>query len=521
MFKALLRKQFQETLRTFTTGRKGDKPSKLGKGGFLVLYIICFISLCAAFFGVSEALMGAIKVTGQMWLYYSLLALMALAFAVVGSAFSSYTSLYNAKDNELLLSLPIPPLYILIVRMISVYTLGLLFESVVLIPGMIVYWIEVKFSLLSIICPIISLFMIGCFGLALSCVLGWVVGLIAARSKNKNISTVIFTLLFLALYYVFYFNANELLSKLIANLDNIKMGVHLVGSAMTGKLLPLLVVIVFAALVLAAVCYVLSRSFIGIVTKKTAEVKREYKQEKTLVKSSVRKALLMKELKRFTGSAVYMLNCGLGIILMPAMGIFLLIKLKEFSELLVLVPEGFIPVGILSAVILAASMDSITAPAISLEGKYFWVARSLPLKAIEILNSKIELHELLTIPPALITAIMLCIAFKVDWVLSVQIIAAIFVAIVVQAQFGLLLNLKMPNLQWTNEAVPVKKSIPVLISIFGGWLFALIPFGLFFLVRNILDPSVYIIFVLVALVLISRLLGKWMRTEGVLIFDSL
>ena len=42
--------------------------------------------------------------------------------------------------------------------------------------------------------------------------------------------------------------------------------------------------------------------------------------------ASPNKALLEKEFRRFLGSPNYMLNCGLGIILLPALGIVLLVK---------------------------------------------------------------------------------------------------------------------------------------------------------------------------------------------------
>ncbi len=58
---------------------------------------------------------GAALPLGYGWLYYALMGLLALAFGVFGSVFSTYAGLYQAKDNELLLSMPIPPRRILLV----------------------------------------------------------------------------------------------------------------------------------------------------------------------------------------------------------------------------------------------------------------------------------------------------------------------------------------------------------------------------------------------------------------------
>ena len=157
MFKTLLKKQFKEIFMVFTTGRKGNGKKKNSKVGYIVLYAICFLSLLVAFYGISDTLGGAILPMGINWLFYTLLALMAIALAVVGSAFSSYTALYNARDNELLLSLPIPPVYLLICRMIVIFTLSLVFETVVLLPAAVYYWIHVGPTVMNIVAPIIGI----------------------------------------------------------------------------------------------------------------------------------------------------------------------------------------------------------------------------------------------------------------------------------------------------------------------------------------------------------------------------
>ena len=60
---------------------------------------------------------------------------------VVGSVFITYSTLYQAKDNDLLLSMPIPVSKILFTRLFGVYVMGLLFEVLVMIPALIV-WIN-------------------------------------------------------------------------------------------------------------------------------------------------------------------------------------------------------------------------------------------------------------------------------------------------------------------------------------------------------------------------------------------
>lgn len=51
----------------------------------------------------------------------------------------TYPTLYAARDNEFLLSLPIPPGTILLARMTGLYLLTLFFQVLVLLPAGIVY----------------------------------------------------------------------------------------------------------------------------------------------------------------------------------------------------------------------------------------------------------------------------------------------------------------------------------------------------------------------------------------------
>lgn len=59
------------------------------------------------------------------WLYFALMGLLAILLGSFGSVFNTYSGLYLAKDNDLLLSMPIPVNAIMGARLLSVYLLGL------------------------------------------------------------------------------------------------------------------------------------------------------------------------------------------------------------------------------------------------------------------------------------------------------------------------------------------------------------------------------------------------------------
>ena len=94
--------------------KKGN--GKKTSGGWLV-FLMLFIVVCMEIlmFVVFAALVPLCEM-GLTWLYFAMAGTMALALSMLGSVFMTQAQLYDAKDNERLLSMPIPPKYILLTR---------------------------------------------------------------------------------------------------------------------------------------------------------------------------------------------------------------------------------------------------------------------------------------------------------------------------------------------------------------------------------------------------------------------
>lgn len=132
-------------------------------------------------------------------------------------------------------------------------------------------------------------------------------------------------------------------------------------------------------------------------------IHREYR-EKHNRQRSIDAALLDREFSRFTASPNYMLNCGLGTFLMPLCAIAVLWKGSELFEMLdVMFAETEGSVTLLLCVVFCGlvSMNFMTAPSVSLEGKSLWLLQSLPLEPWRIFRAKIRMQLLLTGLPLL------------------------------------------------------------------------------------------------------------------------
>ena len=463
-------------------------------------------------------------------MYFVIVGLVGIIFGVFGSVFNTYASLYVGKDNDMLFSMPIPPSKILLMRLSGVYFMGLLFELIVTVPALVAWFMYASPSLLgaafAVLIPVVLSFLI----LSLSCILGFVVAVISSKLKNKSYITVIISLIFIGAYYYLYSKVFNSLSILIndvesvaENFKSILYPFYHMGLATEGKPLSMLIFVSVVAVIFGAVYAVMARTFfkISIVNKGSAKVK--YAKTKTKA-GNIDSALLKKEFKRFTGSSAYMLNCALGSVFMLAAAVAVIIKGEKLINMIfpsMALNEDLIG-ALLAAVICAfACMNDITSPSVSLEGKSIWLVQSLPVSPWRVLKAKLKLHLIITIPPLSVFSVCALAVLGVPLgsavvVFITGVLFAVFIAL-----FGLFMNLKVPNLKWTNEIIPIKQSASVLVTMLGG-MGTVAGLGvLYSALEQYITPTAYIGCVCALIFIVSVLLFTWLKKKGVAIFAML
>ena len=219
MLGILLKKQFTEMFRNFFyDSRKNKMRSKVQIASWFVFYFMIMVVFLGGMFAVlSFSICEALLQADMGWLYFLLMGMTAILLGTFGSVFSTYAELYLSRDNDLLLSLPIPVKTIITARLMNVYLMGVMYSCIVILPAILVYWIVAGITVSRVICGILLFLIVTVFVLFLSCLLGWVVAKISVRLKNKSYITVILSLLFIGGYYYFYAKANGLIQILILN----------------------------------------------------------------------------------------------------------------------------------------------------------------------------------------------------------------------------------------------------------------------------------------------------------------
>lgn len=533
MLKLLLKKQLAEIFRNyFYDSKKNRARSKAGTVVHLILFAGIMAGLLGGMFAsLSLSICGALSAVGMDWLFFALMGLLAVLLGVFGSVFNTYSCLYLSKDNDLLLSMPIPVNVIMASRLLTVYLMGLMYLLVVILPAVIVYWVTVSVSPGVVFGGLLLMLLISVFVLTLSCALGWVVAKISLKLKNKSFITVVVSLVFIVGYYFFYFKAQTLIQNLIANAaaygEKVKGSaypLYLFGRVGAGDTFAMAVVSAAILALFALMWAVLSHSFLKIATSSGNTARKVYK-ERPMKQKGIAAALLAKEFARLTSSPNYMLNCGLGILLLPICGILLLWKggavilglNMVFSE-----RAGCIPVLLCGAVCMLASMNDMAAPSVSLEGKSLWLIQSLPVTPWQVLRAKLSMQLLLTEIPTLFCVVCLAVVYPYS---PTELLFAVLVPILyvlLSALFGLFLGLKMPNLSWTSEITPIKQSACVTIVLFSGFGYtAILCAGFLLLSGWKLGFTGYMALFSGATLAMCALLWFWLRNKGCRCFASL
>ncbi len=529
MLRVLLKKQMLEIFQTyFYDARKNRARSSVS----IALCFIAFILLVAGLLGgiftfLSLELCRPFAENGMDWLYFSIMGLIAVFLGVLGSVFNTYAGLYLAKDNDLLLSLPIPASALLLSRVIGVYLMGLMYSAVVMVPASIVYWAAIGISVRSVSGSLLLIMIISVLVLVLSCICGWAAARISQRLKHRSLIAVMASLLFIVVYYFVYFRAQAIISNIAGNAvaygENIRRAaypLYMLGCAGTGDLMAALIIAVFTVALAGLMWRVLSHSFASIVSSSGIASQKTCNKERKTRQKSIRGALLSRECSHFLSSPSYILNCGLGIFMMPLCGAAVLLKrgwiLSQLNGL-----DYMIPVLAAAVICMLLSLNFMVVPSVSLEGSTLWIIRSLPVSSWHVICAKIMLQLIFTGLPMLLCIICFAAVIPASSLQILLILASSASFVVLMALSGISLGLRMPNLVWTSEQVPIKQSLPVLITLFGGCGYAALFLIGYIILGGFLSASAYIGCFIAINAVLCTLLFIWLRKAGCRIFESL
>lgn len=496
--------------------------------GILAAYLaVCFGSLFGMLF---SAICEPFASLGLSWLYFGIMGLLVFALCFIGSVFVTQNQIYEAKDNDLLLSMPIPVHKILISRLVSIIFLNYLYEVFIVVPAAMVYCIHEQVTVMGITLFVLACLLLPILVMTFSVLFGWLIALISSHMRNPKIVTTALTMVFFATYMVLCLQLQKYIDLLAQSgetiSDVIRKGMppfYYMGTAIAdGNITAFFLFVLMCAIPFTAVCFLLKKSFIRITTTKKGAKKKEYRARR-LKTSGIKQALFKKELAHFLGNPMYIFNSALGLVFLVAGGIYLMVK-SDFLTSMVIKIGGNELVGPLICIIMGAlsCMTIISSCTISIDGKIMWITQSSPIKPKDALLAKANLHIYVSLPFVLIAVVLAEIAVPMSALSRVLVFCFPIVLTMFNAYTGVILNLKFPKFDWINETDAIKQALAPFLAMFVSFSAVLLPCLLYgFFLHLFLSAEIYATAVLIIFAAATAMLYKYLITKGAVMYQEL
>ena len=457
---------------------------------------------------------------------------------IIEGVYKSQGILFEARDNELLFSLPITQSKIFFIRIFKLITFQFLYNSLFMLPAIIVYAIYEKTNVSFYLISTVMLVLLPIIPTILGCIFGYIIKGLSAKFKARNIMQVLFTsLILLGIFYV-SFNMQGMVANIVQNANSIQeiitkiyypagLYINLIQNFNILDLIILLAINIIqgiAFVYVASIFYFKINSKLGEKGNGNKKVGVAKTTEKTYRVRTQLSGLIHKEMKRFFSSPVFMVNAGFGMVLMIAVTFALSINFDGMINSMMQGMETEIPIPIgeiknmmpkvfYGFVVFISCMTSITSSMISLEGKSFNITKSLPVETEKILLSKVLTSNILSIPIFLICDVIFFIAFKVAIIDIVFILLASIVMPTLTALIGILMNLKYPKMNATSDTEVVKQSMSSMLSVFMGMFVAILSIAIMIMGNNY-NTNLFVALELLTFSIITVMLWRILKKYG-------
>ncbi len=495
--------------------RIGKKKAKMW--GFAALML--FAAACCLFAAGQYAY--AIASAGLPGMILPLFMSGASLVTLFSALFSAKSVLFGFKDYDLQASLPLRHSQLVASRFIILYVYEFLLTAGLLVPAAAVYaWFK-DAGPAFYISFILALFFVPLMPLAIGSVLGVLAGAAASRFRGSGVIQIIFLMaLSLGIMWLNWSSGNGVsaaaVSAVYGAVSRRWPPAAIYGAALEGSLSALAAFIALSAAVFILFVFLASRWYGKINAAVTAVYTKGSYRIRGLKARGAFKALVLKELKAYFGSVLWVFNSAFGIIILLGVAAASLFVGEDYLAKLGPV-RGYIMPVLPLLVCLVVSMSNVSCCSISMEDGRLWLIKSLPVSEKTVLLSKMAVNFLLTAPACVIAAALLCVGLRPGLATGIYLFLAPLAYSLFVAPFGLAVNLLLPKLEWATEAQVVKQSASVMVAVFGGMAAAGIPMALCFAS----DPAIVVPSASAAAALAGVGLGLWLMRAGVKRFRAL
>lgn len=524
---SLLKATMSQDMNLFKVKRGESK----NKAAILILTLIVMFAVGSYAYMIAEVL----SQISQTIVMVNIFIIITTLITFIEGIYKSQGILFEAKDNDLLFSMPIEKSKILFTRIAKLITFQTLYNSLFIIPAFAVYIYFERPDAMFYIITVLMIFLLPIIPTILSSIIGYIVKGISIKFKLKKLLQTILTLVFMIGIFFVALNLDSMIGDIEQNADNInqslasvyypvKLYSNLVQNFNIIELLKLLAINIIPTILFICIASIFYFKIISKTTEKSGKKSKSISlNNKTLKRRPKVISLIKKELKRFFDSPVYIINTMFGGVIIIAATIGIAINFDELVNALIgqvdtginkeqiinLMPKIFYEI-----VVFTSCLTSITSSMISIEGKSFNITKSLPVPTKKILLSKIMASNILSTPLILISDIIFFVAFETQ---IIDIICILLISIIMPtliAIIGLLINLRFPKMDASSDTEVIKQSASSAIAVFIGTGIGIASIILMVVVGSIMDLNIFIAIELLSLVFIIVVLSNILKIYG-------
>ena len=492
-----------------------DKKEKKVKLFLAVMYVL----LALMMFGYVGAMSYGYIYIGLSDIIPAYLIMIASMVILMFSIFKAGNMIFQRNAYEILSSLPISQTAVVVSRFIRLYIENLILAVGTLLPGMVVYGMFLRPDVSFYLIGLLVMLFIPLLPITVSVFVGTLITGISSRMKHKSLISTGLSILLLVVMMLFSSQMSSMegevdLDKLkdlsemvLAAIKGIYPPAAWLGEAMvTGNYGICFLAMAGGMFMVTAVIALVSVNYHSISRQLySTSAKHDYQME-NLKKTSVLGALYKREWKRYLSSSVYVTNTIMSPIMALLFSVMLLVLGEEQLQIYLELPidiRGCIPFLVASIF----CMMPTTCTSISLEGKEWWIVKSLPISMKDLLDSKILLNLSLAAPFWIVSEAILAMALRPNLLEMLWLLVIPAVMILFSSVYGITVNLKMPVFNWENEVSIVKQSASAFFGGIGGLLIVLIS-----MIPVILLPAEFVnvwkVIVCVIMVALSAIMYK-------------
>lgn len=449
----------------------------------IMLSAVCILLLVMMVFYVGGLSYGLIRLgAGEVVLSY-LTVLSSLLIFIFGM-FKAGSIIFRKGGYDVLCALPVSKRAVVISRLARMYVEDVLIALAVLLPGTVVYIWMAEPGPYFLPTVILGVWFVPMLPLSGAVLIGALIAGLSSRMRHKSLAgTALSVLTVMAILYgsmrisaagdISPEMLRELTAYVTAALAKLyPPGVWLGCAGARGDLLQGMLFAGVSLGIFATVSAGVTFFFHQICRRLFSNSARHDYKMGALKENSLLTSLCRREFRRYFSSSVYVTNTIIG----PIMGcVFSGVLLAMGPEVLTQALPVPINMNALIPFLFAGifCMMTTTATSVSMEGKCWWIAKSLPLSVKNILDAKILMNLLLFLPFYLLAETLLVLALKPGagellWLILIPAAFLLFSCV-----YGITVNLHFPVLNWENEVSVVKQSASAALGGMGGFLLAI------------------------------------------------